>query len=365
MILYYYILMTVASLICSFVYFKKWHPSFEVYLSVVYILIPFANAGYVIVAISKDVGEAITGTKITYIGGCYLLLLVMYNILYLCKIRFSKHLAFFFTLLSTIMYIFVLSIGHSKVFYSSVEIETVRGITTLKKTYGPVHTAFYGLIAIYFIISVGAIIYAIRKKREASKRNIILLAITEAFSIFAFFGGRAVTKDVELIPLAYFVDAFVYLFIVDRLPIYDIGSSVRENLVERGENGYLSFDLKMNYVSSNETARRLLPLIGETRVDAPIPDKEFRHLVKNWVEDFLTDEISREQTYEKAGMTYRIVVGYLYDGGRKRGYQITVSDVTAQSQYIKTISDYNRNLREENEKKDALIRELKKQLSQK
>lgn len=79
--------------------------------------------------------------------------------------------------------------------------------------------------------------------------------------------------------------------------------------------------------------------------------------MNQWLEEFKKDGITRELFYETNGQVLKIRAGFLYDGRRKRGYQLTINNDTEHQQYLKTISEYNKNLREELAKKDRLIAE--------
>ena len=306
----YYFIMIILSLLCSAIYLIKWNKHFDVYYSAIFMLIPFLNAGYFLVSVSKDTGEALTATKITYLGGCYLLLLILMSIFSLCKIKISRWATFIFTAASTIIYACVLTAGHTGLFYDKVGLVTDGGFTTVNKTYGPVHKYFYGLIILYFLISLIVIFYSYRFKKEASRKIIILLAITEVVSVFAFFFGRNLTQRIEWIPAAYLFDAFMYLFIIDRLPLYDIASSVSESLVEHGESGFISFDLKLNYLGANATAKTFMPEITDARVDKMPSDDEYYNSAKLWIEDFKKDGVSRELFYERDGKVYKVRTAY-------------------------------------------------------
>lgn len=355
MVIGYYLIVTVLTLLLSGIYLIKWNKHFDVYYSAIYMLIPFLNAGYYFIATARDVGEAITATKITYLGGCYLLLFIMMSIFSLCKLHIPRWLSFGFAALSTFVYCSALTIGHADIFYKEVSIETSNGITTINKSYGPLHGLFYPLIMLYFAISIATIIWGLKKRKEAPANSLILLLITEFVSVFVFFFGKNLGGNIQWIPAAYFFDGICYLFIIDRLSLYDIGSAVGETLVEHGENGFVSFDLNLNFLGANGTAKELLPRLSDMRVDRRLSDEKLSKIFTEWIDDFKRDELSREILYDMGASVLKIQVRYLYDGSRKRGYQLTLTDDTAHQQYLKTISDYNQNLRREIELKDKLL----------
>ncbi|SDA53135.1 N-terminal 7TM region of histidine kinase [Lachnospiraceae bacterium G11] len=357
-VIVYYFITALLTLVCSIIYFWKWRRSFELCYTIVYMLIPFVNVGYLLAAVSKDLGEAITATKITYLGGCYLMMLIMISIFTLCQIKLPRWAVFTAMAVSTSVYISVLTIGHSDVFYKDVSMVVEDGVSVLKKSYGPMHSVFYALLFAYFGLSIAAIIYGFAAKTEASRKNIIMLSATQAFGLFAFFIGRAITDRIEWTPMAYVFDAIVYLFIIDRLALYDVRSTIKESMAERNENGFLALDLKLNLLGSNEYAKTVFPDLIYAMVDRPVPEGSLSKHLQIWINDFKRDEVTRDRTFKEYDRVFKVRVSYLMDRNRKRGYQIDIFDDTEMQDFLNSISDYNKKLLNENLAKDKMIEDL-------
>ncbi|MBO4809399.1 MAG: hypothetical protein J5537_10185 [Lachnospiraceae bacterium] len=357
-VIVFYFVTALLSLICSIIYFWKWRRNFELCFTIVYLMVPFVNVGYLLAAVSIDLGEAITATKITYLGGCYLMMLIMISIFTLCQMKLPRWAIFVFTAVSTSVYIAVLTIGHSEIFYKDVSLVVEDGVTVLKKSYGPMHAVFYILLFVYFGLSVAAIIYGFASKTEASRKNIIMLSATQAFGLFAFFIGRAITDRIEWTPLAYVFDAIVYLFIIDRLALYDIRSTIKESRADRDENGFLAIDMKLNLLGSNEYAKTVFPDLIYAMVDRPIPEGSLSKHLQIWINDFNRDGVTRDRTFKEYDRVFKVRVSYLMDGNRKRGYQIDIFDDTEMQDFLNSISDYNKKLLNENLAKDKMIEDL-------
>ena len=65
-------------------------------------------------------------------------------------------------------------------------------------------------------------------------------------------------------------------------------------------------------------------------------------------------------TYRKGEKISLIHISDLYDGKRRRGYLLEISDDTAHQQHMEGIERYNKNLNEELMAKTKLIQELRK-----
>ena len=84
-----------------------------------------------------------------------------------------------------------------------------------------------------------------------------------------------------------------------------------------------------------------------------------RDLFGKWIEEYEEKKVSTVHTYRRKGCIYLIRISSLYDGKRKRGYLLEISDDTAHQQHLEGIERYNKNLNEELMAKTKLIRELR------
>ena len=134
MVTAYYYLMLAASLVLMIVYFAKWHKHFDVHITLIFVLVPVANLGTALVAFSQSLETALASTKIAYIGGCYLLLILMLAVFSLCDIKVNRGLRIALVCLSTVVYLSVLSIGYSTLYYQSATIEQIGGVTVLESS---------------------------------------------------------------------------------------------------------------------------------------------------------------------------------------------------------------------------------------
>ncbi len=347
MVTTYYLTIFIFITLVSLVFFWKWNKHVDIYFTLMYCLFPIAASGYYMLSISKDIGSAISAQKFIYLGGCFLSLLGMHLIFQLARIRIPRWIAFISFALPFVVYLSVLTIGYNGLYYKSQTMAKRYGATILVKEYGPMHYLFYPMILFYFLLSLVALIYAFKKKPEASRRNLLLLFITLAYSVFAFFIARMITDAVEFVPTAYLADALIYLFIVDRISLYKISDTVSEVLVRDGESGYISVDLKGRYLACTPRAIRLFPALKDERADLEFSDTVLKNAFNGWIADFKEDEVSHDIYMDYNTRIYRIRVKYLYEGKRRMCYQIKIDDDTDHRQYLKTLEDYNKNIKEE------------------
>ena len=359
MIMSYYIAMFTISMLLMVCYLFLWHKHFDIHITLIFVLVPIANLGYALVAASESLEAALMGTKVAYIGGCYLTLILMLAVFALCFIEISRPVRLTLMTLCTLAFLCVLTIGKSPLYYESASIAKLDGATVLYKTYGPAHTAFIVMEIAYFTASLCAVIYCYLRKNQVSRKNLYLLFLTEVFAMICFFGGRTIAPQLEFLPIAYNLGLVVYLIIVYRLTLYDVTDTGMDSLLQTDETGFASFDYKFNYLGSNETAKSVFPEFREVAVDHPLASNEYLAATAlPWLKAFVEDETQNEFIFERGEQSFKIIVHNLYSGNRKRGYQLFMVDDTTNQRYIKLLNTFNSDLQVEVQKKTNHIVEM-------
>ena len=348
MIAAYYDIAFMLSLLLGIVYAWLWHRHFDVHITMIFVLVPVTNLGYALLAHSETLGEALNANRLTYVGGCYLLLFLMLVIFSLCDIPLRRWMRVGLLCLSTAVYVSALTIGKEEIFYRSIRFERLDGVVRLYKDYNWMHTVFYALIAAYFLLSIGAIVYSWFRKNQVSRKTIYLLFLTELSAMLAFFGGRVLFTGIELLPAACDLGLVIYLIIVRRMCLYDLTETAADALVETDETGIVSFDFRYNYLGGNEMARRVFPELNDLKVDLPVRRSEhISELMLPWLEGFRRDQAQERIFYEQGDRIYEIFVNWLFDGRRRRGLQILIDDETADQRYIRLQESFNSELSRE------------------
>ncbi|MDO4537873.1 MAG: HD domain-containing protein [Coriobacteriales bacterium] len=359
MVSMYYALSLLLSLALMLCYFVIWHKHFDTHITLIFALVPVANLGSALVASAQSLETALAATKVTYIGGCYLILILMLAVFSLCDIELRRWLRVGLISLSTAVYVSVLTIGRSPVYYKDVTLKTFGGTTVLEKTYGPLHSVFIAMVVAYFCVTLGTVVYSYAKKNQVSHKNLSLLFLTEVVAMVCFFGGRKIIPNVELLPVSYNFALVVYLFIAYRLSLYDISGSAIDTLTKADDTGFVSFDYKFNYLGSNEAARTVFPQLGELVVDRPLSaSEEPGKTMLPWLERFAADGDAQIPPYQRGDKYYMVGLKCLYSGKRKRGYQLVFIDDTKNQNDISMLSSDNSLLQREVARQTAHIVEM-------
>ena len=340
-------------------YVCMWHKHSDVHVTLVFILVPVINLGYCLLGRTQSAEAALVANELSYIGGCYLMPIMMLSVFSLCHIRLPKWLSVALLAAGTAVFLSTFTIGESGLFYKSIEITHTPDGIVMVKDYGPMHTAFYALIIACFVSSIAAMIYSYIKQKQAPRKLIYMLFLPIALCVASFFVGRKLVRQVELIPAAYAASMAVYLMIGHRICLYDISDTAVDSLVQTGDTGFISLDFHLNYLASNATAKAIFPELNNLTVDWPVAwSALLRDTVLKWLEDFRNDETNCDAFYEQGGRIYQVHVGYLYHGRRKLGYQFILTDDTSDRQYINLLNRFNTELTDEVNEKTAHIVEM-------
>ena len=361
MVLSFYVVICVLSLACCVLFFWNKRSYYPVLYALVYLLALVSHVCYVLLAVSKDVREALIINKGIYVGGCFFPLVGMLIVLSICQIKVPKWVNFILILIASAVYVLAFTAGYSPVFYKNVEIEQRYGITVLIKEYGPLHLCFYMMIGLFLVATLVVLAYGWFKKPNISKRDLAIAAFMQIFSIFCYFIGRMVMKEIEWMALADLVDEIGFLLIMNHIGLYRVDDLVISSIQNEGKVGYIAMDFKKRYLSATDTAKRFIPEISRNHADREIEDDELRELFNKWIDQYSVEKLSIDHTYHKDKSIYLIHVQDLYDGNQKHGYLLEITDDTEHLGRIEDIERYNMNLNRELMEKSKKIKELESQ----
>ncbi len=355
----FYLVTLCLSIILTLVYVLIWHEHFDVHFTLIFAFIPIANMGYFLRSVATSLNEAIIANYIVYLGGCFLLLFIMMCVLDRCGMSLPKEIRITFFVITIIIYASVLASNWLPIFYTSVEAEIRDGSLVLIKEYGFMHTVFYCMVVLYFLISIGALAYSFSRKKNVPNKVIIYLAIPVLITAFSYLGSKLFPRDIEPLPAAYCFAQFFFLLIVRNICLYDVEETHLDSLIETGEAGFLSFDTRMRYLGSNDAAQAFFPELREIKVDTPSENSPFlKEQALNRLQSFIDNQNNHTSFYSREGHTYLFDVDYLYDGKKRRGFRIFVRDDTKNQEYISLINRFNTVLQEEVDEKTAHIAEM-------
>jgi putative two-component system response regulator len=335
-------------------------------ITLIFTIIPIACIGELLYSLSENINEAVIAIKVIYLGGSFLQLFILMSILNLCQIEIRRWFRVLLYAICVVIYGSALTVGFSDMFYKSLSFDIIGGVSVLSREYGWMHTAFYAVVVVYFAAGLSVIIYSLRKKRQIPRTIISLLLIPDIICVLSYFIGKKLISHVDLVPLGYIMAQIVYIFIANRMNLYNVSDTAIDSMVQEQSIGYISFDFRYRYLGSNETARLVVPDLDKLAVDDVFGYKPSERRVRHYLNSFERDPEKNEFVYrlhstdgkEENDRIYNVSVNYLYEGNRKRGYIVTFKDDTANRKYIQLLDSYNENLQQEVEAKTKSIIEM-------
>ena len=352
----YYEILFGLSVLLTLIYIVIWHKHFDTHISLIFAFIPIANLGYAMMAHARNLDAAIGAAKLTYIGGCFLVLFITQSIFSLCHVELRRWMSAAMTAICLVSYSFALTMGSKPWFYKTVRFEIDKGMGRVIKTYGFAHTFVYVVIAFFIVISFICMVYSLVKKNDVSNKTIILLMLPATVSFLSYFAGKFLPDGIDAMPLSYVFAQVIYLIIVHRLCLYDINDLGVDSLVKKGDTGFVSIDFDDRYLGSNERAQKVFPYLKNINVDTYAGRYiQAKSTLLKWLEEFKRDETKDHFYYEAGDKIYLITIRYLFDGKHRRGYQFFITDDTDSRKYVKLLGSYNDQLSEEVKEKTENI----------
>ena len=360
MVTIYYDIMFAISVILILIYIWMYHKHFDVHFSLIFAFAAIQNLGYCLLAHSKSLDEALAANKMIYLGACFLSLFILIIVFELCHLKIKKIVKMGYFIFAMTVFMLAITIGHTEAFYKSVSFEIVNGAGALvDKEYGPGHILFLLMIIDYTADSIGALIYSYVKKKTVSRKIVHMLLASQIICVAAYFCSKLISERFELTPIAFVIGEILYLCIIRRICLYDITDVAMESMIEKGVTGFISFDFKHNYLGSNETARDVFPEVRELTVDKSAAKNDVikKNCIK-WLDEFKENESNDKFYYKKGEKVFRVDVNYLFDGKRKKGYQLIITDDTKNQKYITLLNKFNASLKEQVSRKTNHIVEM-------
>lgn len=324
------------------------------------ILVIINSLGRYLLSVSDNLWMALTANKLIYVGGCYCPLFIVLALRQLCGIRISKVITGGMTLFSTVMMGFVLTIGHSDIYYKDVQLAEGDGYHYLIKTYGPAHSAYVAMVLLYGLLIVYYLIYAIRRRSHISVRTVSVISVMGMGVVIAYLLERLLKSKVSYVSLGYLAAAVCLVYLLERINIYDLTANIAISVERLGEYGYIEFDRKYRYVNANSYAKELFPAIEqEWRIDAPVPVSD-SYLYREVVLWLKKTSYKGSKMIPVNGSYIQMSVRDIMRGRKhKVGYLVELIDRTSEQNYLNAIENYNSNLQKEVARKTADIVHIK------
>jgi len=161
------------------------------------------NIGYLTLSVSQTLGEALLANRIAYLGSVFLPFAMLLIILDACGTHRSRTLVAALLALCFAVFLLAASPGYSTLYYKDVSLHIVNGLTTLQKTYGPLHGVYLLYLTGYFAAMLAVIFRAAAAGRIASMAMTCALLASVFVNIGIWLLEQLVYIEFEVLSLSY------------------------------------------------------------------------------------------------------------------------------------------------------------------
>ena len=358
MLLYYQIAL-VSSLLLTCHFIAKWGKNISVYISQIFLLIPFINLCYLKFAEASSIREALLANGFLYLLNFFIQFVFFLYIFSFCKIRFNRVLVFsFFFILIVALYVIAFSPLTIGLLYESVELKIFHEISYLEKVYGPAHKAYYLMLFIFFMLGLTILLFNVRNKTN-SRKNTTILLLLYMIVILSFVIGRFLNKAIDVLPITYNLLQICLLLLVRRLYLYDLDLIVSSSISHGNVIGIAWFDFSHHFLGCNQQAINFIPELSTLYVDEKVKNScELFEKINVLLSEFETTAKPTKLLLKGEKQTLKITADFLISNKAPRGFQLRIEDNTKEQEYIHLINNYNLDLEKEVNLKTARIQDL-------
>ena len=342
MLVYYYVcaILTLINLVIAIILQRK---RANFYVTGFFLLAFLSNLGYLGVALSSNVMEAIAMTKITYLGACFLTMFMIIVICQICYISLSPLIVVGMWTYCAVVFCLALTAGYTDIYYKNAYLTHAAGVSTLVKEYGETHVLINVLLIGFTLFNIIVLINAISKNQSISKKTVISLLAIQIITVGMHFVSRKMRSGLELTPLTYGIVGMILLYVTYKTAVYNVEENIISSFEKQNSYGYILFDDKKNYLGSSVAAREFVPALKNQIIDSMLPAWNtpiFADFYK-WIDDYKGgDDIHQIRIDNK---DYQCSVQYMIHFSKNRGYIIEISDDTAQQEYIRSLNKISSN----------------------
>lgn len=319
------------------------------------LMMAIANGGYLAIALSTSLPEAILANKIVYLGGCFVPPVLLFSICVICNYHVAGWLRSLLYTYSFLVYAMVLTIGWNGFYYSETFLNRFGNSTVLGHTYGIGHSFFYVIVYGYVAVELVLLVYSLIKNAAVPRRTLYALIGFELVNCVLFVCGRSINPAFEIMPLTYVVDGWILLYVQHRAALYNIEDCILSSLGKQETYGYIVLDNHQNYLGCNNVAKIIFPEISNCKVDLPIKHMPKVEAVLHWIHEYSTGG-GNSFSYESGEKHYQCYIERIWQKEKARGYIIEMQEDTDKWNYMNLLSSYNADLeRQVKEKTEHIV----------
>lgn len=342
MTMYYLIAMCVISLINAGVLVVLYRKQINYYFTAIFLFIVVANFGHLLLASAQTLEGAIAANKACYLGASFLPMFEFFAVLWLCKMKFPTWGKILLGVVSLIVFALACTIGHSDIYYKSVEYIRVAGVGGYRPVFAPSHILWAVMLGGYALANIVLVDYAVRTQKSVSTKTLQGIVLLTIITLISFTVSGMYDCDSLIMPAVYIIDEFILFFLAFEVRKLDISASIVDALTAESQSAFVAFSSKGAFLGCNSTAAAYFPELKKFRMDRPIPEDSdlFRPFSKA-VEEFEKDGSVKSETFTYKDRHYRLFFKDVRRSRSSKIYLFRIEDETKVQKYIEHLGSNN------------------------
>lgn len=180
------------------------------------------DCGYFLLAVCQTLEGARVANAISYFGTAFSVLVMIWIISEVCQIKLSAPVRICSLVITGMIFLLAASGDWLGLYYRSVSIQTVDGMTKLIKDYGPLHIVYTLYLVASLLVMATMILYANRTKRLGSTKYAVFLFLCVLLNFGVWAVEQVIAEEFELLAVSYIVTAVMLYAIHGILSDYGI-----------------------------------------------------------------------------------------------------------------------------------------------
>ena len=168
-----------------------------------YFCVAAANCGYFFLSVSDTLSGALWANRLSYLGCVFAILMMLLIVANACCVHLSRLTLGLLLGVSTAAFLLAASGGWLDIYYSSVHIDSINGMTILVKSYAPLHNLYTAYIILYFVIMAILIVVAKKSGKIVSTKYAVFLAMSVFGNIAVWGIEQLISIDFEFLSISY------------------------------------------------------------------------------------------------------------------------------------------------------------------
>ena len=169
------------------------------------------NIGYTCLSVSSCLETALMANRVAYLGSVFLPFSMLMIILNVTNTPCKKWQSYSLFGLAVVIFLIAASPGFLPIYYKEVSFAVVNGVSTLVKTYGPLHVLYLIYLVGYFAAMVAIIMRAFVKKTVDTAAHAVILAGAVLVNISVWLVEQFVSVEFEILSVSYIISELFLL----------------------------------------------------------------------------------------------------------------------------------------------------------